>query len=49
MAEHGALFDLAHMLGKTVAELDDMTLAELHGWIEWGKQRAKRHQTADSR
>lgn len=37
------LYDLAHALGKSVAEIETtMSAAELAGWVAWSKIRSKR-------
>lgn len=39
-----ALFDLAHLLHKTVGELETMTVDEFRDWIAWSRIRG----TSDS-
>lgn len=36
---------MAHMLGVTVAEVMQLSVAEYEGWIEWSKRRAKTNRT----
>jgi len=38
---------MASMLGMTVAQVMEMSIAEYSGWVEWSKKRAETNRSRD--